>query len=225
VRFRYQSRSVRKNFVNLACLETEEPDVAAAKRALAVVFDLEFTAWEGSLASRWSRPGEHTEIVQIGAVKLDAARLKVVDTFAILVRPRVNPVISDYLIALTGIGNEDLAQCGIDFVTAYLAFLNFVGEAPIWAFGRDDLILAANLKLYGFDRVLRVPPYRNVIPYLREQGIDLAGKHACDVAEAAGAAFEGRKHDALADAMGVAAGIAHLVARGAPNPFLAPGAA
>ena len=37
------------------------------------VFDLEFTAWECSMASHWLRPGEFKEVVQIGAVRLDAA--------------------------------------------------------------------------------------------------------------------------------------------------------
>ena len=191
-------------------------------RRYAVVFDLEFTAWDGSLQSRWSRPGEHTEIVQIGAVKLDAERLKIADAFEILVQPRINPVLSEYLERLTGITNADLAQHSVDFVTAYRAFLEFTGDGTIWAFGRDDLVFETNLKLYGFDRSMPVPPYRNVIPWFAEQGIDLKGKHACDVAEAVGVPFEGRRHNALADARGVAAGMAHTIARGAPNPFLEP---
>jgi inhibitor of KinA sporulation pathway (predicted exonuclease) len=189
-------------------------------RASVVIFDLEFTAWEGSLQSRWSRSGELTELVQIGAVKLNVRTLKLTDEFAILVRPRVNPVLSEYLTALTGITNEMLQDRGVDFVTAYRAFLDFVGNAPIWAFGRDDLIFETNLRLYGFAGALPIPRYCNAIPWFRAQGVELAGKHACDVAEAAGALFEGRKHDALADAKGVAAGFAHLIRLGAPNPFL-----
>ena len=44
-----------------------------------------------------------------------------------------------------------------------------------------------------------------------------------DAAEAAGAIFEGRKHDALADARGVAAGFVAMIGKGAPNPFLESG--
>jgi len=190
-----------------------------AKRHYAIVFDLEFTAWIGSMASRWTREGEHTEIVQIGAVKLDAETLKVTEEFDCLVRPRVNPVLSQYLIDLTGITNEMLDAKAVDFITAYRGFLDFVGPSPIWAFGRDDLIFADNLKLYAWD-ALPVPPYSNVIPWFAEHGIDLRGKHACDVAEASGAVFEGRKHDALSDARGVAAGIQAVVGRGAANPFI-----
>jgi inhibitor of KinA sporulation pathway (predicted exonuclease) len=185
-----------------------------------VVFDLEFTAWEGSLARRWSLPGERTELVQIGAVKIDAARLKVVDEFEILVQPRLNPVLSDYFIALTGIGNEALAERGVDFVTAYRSFLDFAGGATAWAFGRDDLILEENIALYGWRGALPPLSYGNVIPWFAEHGIDLKGKHACDVAEAAGAAFEGRRHDALDDAKSVARGMLHLIGQGATNPFL-----
>jgi inhibitor of KinA sporulation pathway (predicted exonuclease) len=184
------------------------------------VFDLEFTAWEGSQERRWSLPNERTEVVQIGAVKLDAESLRVLDEFEILVQPRLNPRLSDYLVTLTGIGNDAMAARGVDFVTGYRAFLDFTGRAHIWAFGRDDLILADNLKLYGWEKTLVVPPYQNVIPWFLENGIDLSGKHACDVAEAAGAAFTGRHHDALADAHGVALGIAAVVGHGASNPFL-----
>jgi inhibitor of KinA sporulation pathway (predicted exonuclease) len=186
----------------------------------AVVFDLEFTAWEGSLESRWTRPGELSEVVQIGATKLDAASLTEIDCFDMLVRPRVNPVLSDYLTALTGITNAAMDHRGVDFITAYRAFLDFVGGSETFAHGRDDLILTGNLKLYGWAHALPLPNYTNAIPWFTAQGIDLKGKRACDVAELAGAVFHGRRHDALADARGVAAGFAVLIAKGAPNPFL-----
>ena len=68
----------------------------------AVVFDLEFTAWEGSMANRWSRPGEFTELVQIGAVRVDARTFAVEAEMDVLVKPRLNPVLSEYFVQLTG---------------------------------------------------------------------------------------------------------------------------
>jgi inhibitor of KinA sporulation pathway (predicted exonuclease) len=198
--------------------------VNAKKRNHAVIFDLEFTAWPGSMASRWTRDGEYTEVVQMGAVKLDAESLKIVDEFERLVCPRVNPVLSQYFIDLTGVTNDMLVARGVDFITAYRAFLDFADGNRIWAFGRDDLILAGNLKLYAWS-TLPLPPYSNALPWFAEQGVDLKGKHACDVAQAAGVAFIGHKHNALADAHGVAAGFKALIARGAPNPFLGPAVA
>jgi inhibitor of KinA sporulation pathway (predicted exonuclease) len=186
----------------------------------AVVFDLEFTAWEGSVAHRWSRPGEFTELVQIGALLVDARSFAVVREMDLLVKPRLNPMLSEYLVTLTGITNVELAARGVDFADAYRAFLDFAGGARIAAFGRDDLIFEANLALYGMRGEAPLPPYTNIVPWLIENGIDPKGKNACDVGPLAGVSFKGQKHNALADSHSVLSGIAALVARGAPNPLL-----
>jgi len=186
----------------------------------AVVFDLEFTAWEGSVANRWSRPGEFTELVQIGALRVDARSLAVEAKMDVLVRPQFNPVLSDYFVKLTGIVNDELAARGVDFETAYDEFLRFAGGALIVAFGRDDLIFEANLKLYGIRDAPPLPPYVNIVPWLIENGIDPKGRNACDVGPLAGVAFKGQKHNALADAHSVLAGVKALVDRGARNPLL-----
>lgn len=184
-----------------------------------VVFDLEFTAWSGSMEHRWMRPGEHREVVQIGAIKLDRASFAEIDALDVLAKPRLNPVLSAYFEQLTGVTNEEVEKRGIDFADAYRAFVDFADGAPIFAFGRDDLVLEENLRLYGLKTLPPLPPHGNIVPWLVEHGIDPRGLHACDIARAAGAAFEGRRHDALDDSRSVAAGIAHLVARGATNPF------
>ena len=195
-------------------------ELSQPRRSTAVVFALEFTAWEGSVAHNWSRADEKKEVVQIGAVKLDAQDLKILDSFEILLRPRFNSNLSEYFTQLTGVTNEKLSVRAVDFVSAYRSFLEFVGNARLWAFGRDDLVLIENLKLYGWEQERKFPACNNVIPWFAASGIDLAGKHACDVAGEVGVEFEGQKHDALADARGVASGIAKCVERGAPNPFL-----
>ena len=189
------------------------------KESGAVIFDLEFTAWEGSVQNGWTRPGEFREIVQIGAVRLSLSNLKPIDEFELLVLPRLNPVLSGFFSELTGITNGQLAKRGVDFISAYRAFLEFAGGAQLWAHGRDDLVIAANLRLYGWDRHFPVLRYTDAILWFLEQGVDLRGRHACDVPEAAGVSFTGQKHNALDDARGVAAGIRAMVAKGAPNPF------
>src|SRR5476649_1593114 len=83
------------------------------------IFDLEYTAWECSMARHWLGPGEFKEVVQIGAVKLDADTLTILAELEILVRPRINPRLSPYFEALTGITSERLARQGEDFATAY----------------------------------------------------------------------------------------------------------
>ncbi len=180
------------------------------------VFDLEFTAWEGSMARRWLAPGEFTEVVQIGAVKLDPQSCAELESFDVLVKPRLNPVLSDYLVRLTGVSNADIAARAIDFAEAYRRFVEFAGGGRIAAFGRDDLVFGTNLRLYGIRGAPPLPAYTNVIPWLMQQGFDLRGKHACDVGPLTGADFKGRRHNALDDARSVAAGIRKLVAGGAP---------
>jgi inhibitor of KinA sporulation pathway (predicted exonuclease) len=184
-----------------------------------IVFDLEFTAWEGSMAHRWSRPGEFAELVQVGAVKLDADSLAVVDTLDVLVRPRVNPRLSEYFTALTGIANADLAARGVDFADAYEAFLAFADGAVTLAFGTDNLVFADNIRLYGLGDMTPFPPFANLRPWFNANGIETARLHSCDVGPLLGTPFEGRPHNALADSLSLVAGIRTLVARGAANPI------
>jgi inhibitor of KinA sporulation pathway (predicted exonuclease) len=185
-----------------------------------VLFDTEFTAWPDSMTNRWLAPGEFRETVQIGAVRIDAESLAAICEFEILIRPRLNPVLSDYFVTLTGITNAAVKARGVDLRDAYVAFVEFVGGDTMAAFGRDDLVLADNLNLYGIADAPPLPPHCNIVPWLQDNGISTAGLHACDVAQACGAPFEGRKHDALDDARSLVAGMRALVARGAPNPFL-----
>lgn len=187
--------------------------------AHAVVFDLEFTAWPGSMEHHWRRPGEFREVVQIGAVKLGGENLAQTGQFNVLVKPRLNPVLSPYLEDLTGITNEALAREGVDFADAYRAFVAFADRAPLASFGRDDRVLTDNLRLYGLVGLPPLPPCANIALWFADNGIDPRGLHACDIAHAVGTAFEGRRHDALDDARSVVHGIQALVARGAPNPL------
>ena len=171
------------------------------------------------MARGWMAPGEFKEVVQIGAVRLDAETLEETGSLSLLVRPRLNPVLSAYLEELTGITNERLKVDSVDFAEAYARFVDFAGGGAICAFGRDDLVLEENLELYGIRDRAPMPAYINVTPWLRAHGIEPKGKHACHVGPLCGAAFEGQEHDALDDARSVAAGIRALVARGAENIF------
>jgi len=186
----------------------------------AILYDLEYTAWEGSMAHRWLRPGEFREVVQIGAVKVNAETLEIAGEFDVLARPRINTMLSAYFENLTGITNAMLADRGIDLREAYDRFVAFAGDGPIVSFGRDDLVLTHNLALYGIRDAPPLPVHRNIAPWLNENGIVTKGLHACDVARACGASFMGREHDALDDARSLVAGSRELILRGARNMFL-----
>jgi len=190
---------------------------ARSGRSYAVVYDLEFTAWDGSQGRKWMAPGEYKEVIQIGAVKVDAD-FSPQETFNVLVQPRLNRALSPFIQRLTGISNDAIAQEGLDFADAFARFVDFAGPLPIVAFGRDDLVLADNIRLYGLKAPPPMPQWIDIRHWLMDNGIDVRGMHACDVGPAAGVAFEGQTHDGLCDALGVAAGIKALIQRGAKRP-------
>lgn len=185
----------------------------------AVVYDLEFTAWDGSMARRWMAPGEYKEVIQIGAVKVDAG-FAPIETLDLLVVPRLNKVLSPFIEKLTGITNAAVAERGIDFAEAFTAFAHFAGPLPIVSFGRDDLVLLDNLRLYGLRDVPPMPAFLDVRHWLKDNGMDVRGMHACDVGPAAGVPFQGQTHDGLCDALSLASGIQAMIARGAPRPVV-----
>jgi inhibitor of KinA sporulation pathway (predicted exonuclease) len=179
------------------------------------VFDLEYTAWECSMARSWLTPGEFREVVQIGAVKLDADSFVPQAEFEALVRPRFNPVLSPYFEKLTGISNEVVTAEGIDFRTAYERFLKFAGEGPVAAFGRDEKVLEENLRLYGIRNARPLPLFYDLRGWFAVQGVDPRGRHSWEIAPQLGVPFAGRIHNALDDVKSLAAGMEAIAARSA----------
>jgi len=177
-----------------------------------VVFDLEWTAWEGSLARRWSGPGEHREVVQIGAVHLDRS-LNEIGAFETLVQPSKNPILSDYFIGLTRIKQDDVDRRGLSFAQAFRDFLAFVGPSPcaVLSNGSDADVLLENCRLNGVEVPAALGAFRNTRPWLA------AALHASDdqivssrIPLLIGAGDIAGSHNALHDARCVAAGIRHV---------------
>ncbi|HWU54156.1 MAG TPA: 3'-5' exonuclease [Rhizomicrobium sp.] len=179
------------------------------------VFDLEFTAWECSMARRWLAPGEFKEVVQIGAVKLDADSFAKLGEFDMLVRPRINALLSPYFEKLTGITNDRVGRQGVDFAAAYAAFLDFSGEGSIAAFGQDQRVLQDNIRLYGMSGARALPVFYDLRGWFAALGVDPRGMHSCELPAALGMAFAGQPHNALHDARGIAGAMAQMAARGA----------
>lgn len=182
------------------------------------IFDLEYTAWECSMARSWLSPGEFREVVQIGAVRLDADSFAVQAEFDVLVRPRFNPLLSPYFENLTGITNAQVADVGVDFRTAYDRFLAFAGDCPIAAFGHDEQVLEENLRLCGIHDARPLPLFYDLRGWFAVQGLDPRGRHSCEIAPALGVPFVGRCHNALDDARSLAAGMEAIAARGSLKP-------
>jgi inhibitor of KinA sporulation pathway (predicted exonuclease) len=179
------------------------------------IFDLEYTAWECSMARHWLAPGEFKEVVQIGAVKLDADSFGILDEFEILLRPRINPLLSPYFEKLTGITSDRVARQGEDFALGYARFLEFADGGPIAAFGHDERVLEHNIRLYGMTGARALPLFYDLRGWFAALGVDPRGMLSCDLAPALGVVFAGRAHNALDDARAIAAAMAAMASRGA----------
>ncbi|NNE85052.1 MAG: hypothetical protein HKN28_13895 [Alphaproteobacteria bacterium] len=179
-----------------------------------MLVDLEYTSWQGAMARGWSRPDEHRELVQIGAVHLDAGKgFSEIAALDILVRPERNPVLSDYFVALTGITNERLAAGGTDLPTALGALVGFSDGAPCHSNGADGAVVAENCALLAIDNPLPETQWRDIAPALQ----DLLGRRevsSADIPALLGLPAPGPAHDALADARAIAAGLRHWRLRG-----------
>jgi inhibitor of KinA sporulation pathway (predicted exonuclease) len=185
-----------------------------------LIFDTEFTAWAGSVARGWKGPGEHREIVQIGAVIIGARDFVERASFSVLVKPVFNPVLSTYFEKLTRITNERVQREGLSFAEAASRFMAFAGERKSFCYGRDDLIIAENAKLLGQSSTWNFPKSKNLRHWLAEVGVPLSGIHSGELAAHVGSKAQGIAHDALTDARSLAEATRYLVSKGSPNPFV-----
>lgn len=204
-----------KAMIRKAWRPTEPLHVRPVPSPTLTVFDLEFTAWDGSMAHNWLRPGEFREVVQIGAVKLDAATFQILDEFDVLVRPRINPCLSPYFEKLTGITTDMVVRKGVDLTLAHARFAAFAAGGPISAFGHDEIVLEENLRLYGIADAALLPAFHDLRAWFAAHDVDPRGLHSCDIGPRLGVPFQGHAHNALDDARSVAAGMEVMRARGA----------
>ena len=124
-----------------------------------IIFDTEFTAWEGSMQNNWSGENEHREIVQISALKIKKKENNIVITkkINIYVLPRINSNLSNYFIQLTGITQEIIEKKGIPFRKAMAIFYRFCKNEkdekyPLYSMGNDYGVLKENLKLNSINK-------------------------------------------------------------------------
>ncbi|MFH1741129.1 MAG: 3'-5' exonuclease [bacterium] len=181
-----------------------------------IVFDMEYTAWEGSVQRNWSGPNEHREIVQIGAVKLDVGRgLEEIDSFEIMIRPRINPQLSDYFITLTKITQDRVDWEGVDLVEAMADFSSFAGSSSLlYCNGIDAELLAENSDLYRINCPLNKDRFRNVSSLLSREAQVTNHVVSGELDEVFGIKVDLPAHDAVADARKIAAVLRNLRKKG-----------
>jgi len=184
------------------------------KYCVAVVFDLEYTAWEGSLARSWSGDSEDPEIIQIGAIELllENNSLCFGQEFNRLVRPTLRPQLSGYITELTKITQEMVDQKGLSFDRAIREFFCFVPKnASICSNGDDWSFLSENCRISNLENPFTKSRFVNLRPvFAKHRGLseDSEMLHSCRLSASRQTTAQTRTnlgHDALADAKEVAA--------------------
>lgn len=179
-----------------------------------IIADLEYTSWQGALERRWSGPNEHREVVQIGAVRLDAGDgFAERDAFETLVWPTANPELSDYFVELTGIDNGALAARGVALEAALTDFARFADGVMIHTNGADVDVVTESCGLAGIGTPLPAAGWIDIGPALK---VLLGQRHvrSAEIPALLGLPVDGPAHDALADARAIAAGLRHLRGQG-----------
>ena len=189
--------------------------------AVAVIFDLEYTAWEGSLTRAWSGDNEDPEIIQIGAVKLfiEDQGLFLGSEFSTLVKPACRPRLSEYIINLTGIDQETLDHKGLEFSDAINKFSQFIGEGGIFCSNGDDWsFLQRNCEINQIKNPLSQIQYRNLRPLLAQHlklPVDSVKLHSYQIGGLGeigevDRVVPGNPHNALDDARAVASQVCEI---------------
>lgn len=173
-----------------------------------VIFDTEFTPWQGSKDRKWSLDWEQREIIQIEAVKveLDQTGAQVISSFNTLVKPTINPTLSDYIIELPGIEQYVLDDMGVDYQAALQQLYAFCSQAtlPCYSWGNDKHILTDNCLLNGIGIPDFSAGFYNLHAMARQVNID--GSHLCsgELASHLGLDLHGHIHNALYDVRSIA---------------------
>ncbi|EHQ87796.1 3'-5' exonuclease [Desulfosporosinus youngiae] len=114
-----------------------------------IVFDLEFNMFFKFNEWDYANPALKSEIIQIGAVKLNE-RLESIGEFNALIKPVIYKRINPYVKKKTTINTKQVKQ-GTPFVQTIESFNSWVGEdSVLCSWGHDDILgLRDNSRFFG----------------------------------------------------------------------------
>lgn len=116
-----------------------------------IVFDLEFNMFFKFREGDYANPALKSEIIQIGAVKLNE-RLETIGEFNSIIRPVIYKRINPYVKKKTNINSSKVAK-GKPFNKAIESFNAWLGEdSVLCSWGQDDILgLRDNCQFFGFN--------------------------------------------------------------------------
>lgn len=175
-----------------------------------VIFDLE-----------WNQPADEAstikepvylsgEIVEIGAVKLDASFCPM-DEIRLFIKPQYYTKMHKQIAALTGIHDRDLANNGISFPEAYEKFIKWCGdEYAFMTWSMNDMpMLIDNMNLHNLD-ISDLPECYDVQRIFSREVMRGETRYSLDTALTLLRETGDKSHDALHDARNTAKVCNHL---------------
>ncbi len=169
-----------------------------------IIYDTEYTTWEGAPERKWSGPGEHRELVQIGAIVVDGIEMRELESFEILMRPRLNPALSGFFVSLTGITQEQVDRYGVEFPQAWDIFSKWLHGLPAYSYGRGDLeVLKENCGIWHLEFRLDESFFRDICPVFDGNGIDTSQYHSSTIVTAFGSTPRKESHTGLSDSRSI----------------------
>lgn len=171
-----------------------------------ILMDLEFTCWEGSLASKWEDPVRPPEVLAIGLAVYDLDRDEVGLQYRSWVRPAINPELSAYCCELLGVSQDEIDRArtlGEVVVDVADWIGNCPGAAPTCSWGNDRRFLAADVTRQRCRDPFFERPHINLMERTRA----MLGWHDVMFLDRDAARAElnlppgGRRHQALDDAI------------------------
>ena len=114
-----------------------------------ILYDTEFTCWEGSMERNWTGKDEHREIIQIGALKINNS-FEIIEKLDICIKPSINNQLSEYCKNLTNIEQRNIDNA-CSFSEGLSIFNKFCesGKIKCWSWGNDMDVVLENVKLNG----------------------------------------------------------------------------
>ena len=188
--------------------------IAALRRTPeAVLMDTEQTCQPGSWERRKAGaplPTDLREVIQIGAVTVETRGFTVLSTFETIVKPKINPVLDPFCVALTGVTQARVDTEGVPFGTALKQFNGYVGDRPVVVYNADAVVFAENVAINDLDET--ISDYMRLKECLERCGVDMTSVNSGKIATRLGSTKTYREHDALADVTSMADGLAILAA-------------
>jgi len=166
-----------------------------------ILYDTEFTCWEGSLERNWNGKNEYREIIQVSALKIDE-HFEIVEKINTMVLPIINPDLSEYCLNLTGLQQEDINQGNnySDFNKQFNRFTDF-GNINCWSWGNDVGVLYENDKINNTELSNYKKNHFDLRDIFMKKNIDIGTASSGQLARHFGITLDGHIHNAEYDTL------------------------